>query len=507
MGPEPEDWGSLLSDYVRGKIILGEDQIDDLFQTIRIHLNNLGITNKNLIDQVLGCLKRKAKAYTRFIKGELIDVVDESDSDKVISQTEAGLAHLFRLRHRTSNAFVFSPKGDLVLQRRVHNKRFPLYLTIFGGHVISGDSYKKAIKKEIQEELKLDGPLTGDFLKYKGDEIVFKDNYDISTDDNLEFRALYIYVLAQKEWEQVQEFQKELDSCKQKKSPEDFASWIEAEQKKHSGFGDVWGIEVFRLEDINHAFQGLIWVPEINRVVQVHYLIIQSKYAGNATEDIAYFTPDLLDRFVWKPEVMRILYDVYKKWSGACVNIQVDWSSNIVEIDIECLTKQQLLDLKVSILERLELFASAEKNRLSYLLVNKANVATDRRLKDNNNTGRRIIARELKGLSVATPSTLWLPPTKNAPSWVIPTGEGGFEMSTCNELTAQDRHFHKMAIEIYSVLEGRMIIMVNDRRLSLEVGDEVVIFPRTIHEVLQEGEFITRVLAINARSDDKTIVS
>lgn len=306
-----EEWIELLPQYVRGDITIEEHRVESLFQSIREHLKALNIENDNKIEQILNELRHKNKAYTRLIKGEPTDIIDENDN--IIGKTEAGLAHLFRLRHRTSNAFVFSPDGQLVLQRRVHNKRFPLCLTIYGGHVIPPKSYKETIQEEIREELKLSNPLSGKFLTYNGNELVYREPYDISTDNNLEIRALYLYELTAQEWNEVQTFREKLVQHKSKKLPKDFASWIEKEQKAKSGYGEVWGVELFTLENIKQASEGVTWVSEIDSVAQVHFLKLQSNYAGIVSEDVAYFTPDLLDRFVRNKEVIRILDEVHQE--------------------------------------------------------------------------------------------------------------------------------------------------------------------------------------------------
>lgn len=308
------EWIPILLKYVRKEIKLGEHEVEDLFGKIRNNIKELKIENEKRIDGVINGLKSGNEEYTKFIRGEPIDVVDESDNVK--GKTEAGLAHLFRLRHRTSNAFVFSPDGKFVLQRRVHNKRFSLYLTIYGGHVIPPKDYKDAILEEIQEELKLSNPPKGEFIKYDKKEIMYKDYYDIPTDNNLEFRTLYLYELTEKEWKEVKAFRDTLLRNKAKKSPEDFASWIEKQQKDKSGYGEVWGVELFTLEDIKKASQGVKWIQETNCVANVYYLKIKSEYAGRTTNDIAYFTPDLLDRFLKSREVMKTLDKVIRKRYG-----------------------------------------------------------------------------------------------------------------------------------------------------------------------------------------------
>jgi len=222
----------------------------------------------------------------------------------------AGLAHLFRLRHRTSNAFVFSPEGKLVLQRRVHNKRFPLYLTTFGGHTKATQTYKEAAEEEIYEELYLSKPPQGEFVEYKGRERVHEDYYDIPSDNNLEIRALYFYQLTPDEWKQVDRMRRRLLAEASKRSLHEYSVWIEEQQRNRSGYGEVWSIEVAPLDALMNAKQGAVWIPEMDRVADIYYYTIECVYGGNPAQDIAYFTPDLLDRFIRAPTVREALQDV-----------------------------------------------------------------------------------------------------------------------------------------------------------------------------------------------------
>jgi hypothetical protein len=97
--------------------------------------------------------------------------------------------------------------------------------------------------------------------------------------------------------------------------------------------------------------------------------------------------------------------------------------------------------------------------------------------------------------------------------YVFPTAEGGIEIATFTEYSGQDRHKHNEGIEIYTVLKGKMEIFVNDEGpCVLNALDEVVIFPGTIHEVIQkkphrtstefeEFDLLVRVHSINCYSE------
>jgi mannose-6-phosphate isomerase-like protein (cupin superfamily) len=70
---------------------------------------------------------------------------------------------------------------------------------------------------------------------------------------------------------------------------------------------------------------------------------------------------------------------------------------------------------------------------------------------------------------------------------VLPTGPGGLEIASLTEFSAQDRHKHERAMEIYTVLEGRMEMYINDAGpYTFAAGDEVVILAGTVHEIVQK---------------------
>jgi mannose-6-phosphate isomerase-like protein (cupin superfamily) len=135
-----------------------------------------------------------------------------------------------------------------------------------------------------------------------------------------------------------------------------------------------------------------------------------------------------------------------------------------------------------------------------FILISRASVERDNKLGLPGNNGRRVCATavvpEFGESEIETPQ--WTPPA------ILPTGEGGFEIGTFTEFAAQDRHKHESAIEIYTVLAGRMEMYIDDAGpYALTAGDEVVILSGTIHEVVRQQrgqghafELLVRVHAI-----------
>lgn len=84
---------------------------------------------------------------------ELFDVVD--DRDEVTGTATRGDVHAKRLFHRAVHVFVFSDRGDLLLQKRSALKDIcpGLWDSSVSGHLDSGESYDAAAVRELSEEM------------------------------------------------------------------------------------------------------------------------------------------------------------------------------------------------------------------------------------------------------------------------------------------------------------------------------------------------------------------
>ena len=121
--------------------------------------------------------------------------------------------------------------------------------------------------------------------------------------------------------------------------------------------------------------------------------------------------------------------------------------------------------------------------RKEYVLLDSEITDSENKLGKQSNNGRKILATEVKEQfgeqQIAHP--VWKVP------YVFPTGHGGIEVATFTEYASQDRHKHLKGTEIYTVLKGTLEIYINDEGpYILNELDEVVIFPGTIHEVVQQ---------------------
>ena len=90
----------------------------------------------------------------------------------------------------------------------------------------------------------------------------------------------------------------------------------------------------------------------------------------------------------------------------------------------------------------------------------------------------------------------WVPVdrTLKCPVHVMPATE----MGVFNDQAVQDRHYHKKATEIYSLVEGQMIIEIDGTDHLLYGGDMVIVRPHAVHLIKSKGHrFLCRVIAID----------
>lgn len=119
---------------------------------------------------------------------EWLDLVDENDT--VIGKKLRSEVHAEKLKnYRAINVFIRNSKGELWIPRRTaHKQLYPLGLDFScAGHVESGDSYEKTLKKEVMEELNIDtDSVQVRFLGKttpKDGTSCFQMNYEIESDE------------------------------------------------------------------------------------------------------------------------------------------------------------------------------------------------------------------------------------------------------------------------------------------------------------------------------------
>lgn len=103
---------------------------------------------------------------------EMLDIVD--DDDRVIGRApRSRVLDEYRI-HRAVMFFVFDQDGNVFVNQRSESKTtYPGYWSIaFGGHVLAGETYDHAVRREALEETGLEDPaqLIGSFQKRTPDE-------------------------------------------------------------------------------------------------------------------------------------------------------------------------------------------------------------------------------------------------------------------------------------------------------------------------------------------------
>jgi hydroxymethylpyrimidine pyrophosphatase-like HAD family hydrolase/isopentenyldiphosphate isomerase len=248
--------------------------------------------NQQSIDHIIDKIGGDKKAERIPYKGEEVDIIKVVDGQEVgIGPIDMGVAHSnSRLMHRTSNAFIVTPDGKILIQRRVHNKAYALNLSIFGGHVSAGHGYMDTMKKEIKEELGLpdNWELQGKF------EIVGKEgSFESPEWDKLnqERRSLYFYRATAEELGMVRRNAQQLIEEKKIRSKKEFEEWIENQQKEKTGMGEAWAIYEFPLEDINKIASG-------------EKVVLRDQFKDGVFEEPAVLTGDLLKPLTEDSNVM-----------------------------------------------------------------------------------------------------------------------------------------------------------------------------------------------------------
>jgi isopentenyldiphosphate isomerase len=124
---------------------------------------------------------------------EILNVIDEQGN--IIGEATREEIHKRGLLHREIHVWIYTPKKEIIFQKRSPNKdTFPNLLDAsVGGHVDLGDSFEAAAVRELEEE-------TG--IKVKKEDLkLYKmkrsDRKDpVTQSHNNALRALYIYKFA-----------------------------------------------------------------------------------------------------------------------------------------------------------------------------------------------------------------------------------------------------------------------------------------------------------------------
>lgn len=109
----------------------------------------------------------KGATGTKTMADELLDVVN--DMDKVKSQSMRSVVHEQGLLHRGVHVLLFTPEGDLLIQKRSADRSqyASLWDCSVSEHVKASESYEQAAERGLQEELNIRGISLRPLVKFK----------------------------------------------------------------------------------------------------------------------------------------------------------------------------------------------------------------------------------------------------------------------------------------------------------------------------------------------------
>lgn len=269
-----------------------EGYIEDIYNLGQIFKRE-DLQSKEKISEMLNAIIEKGWKPS----SEEVDIINIIDGkEEVVGKLDAKLAHFFSFRHRTVNAFIVLPSGRIVLQRRAHHKRSePLAMSIYGGHVKTGQTYEQAMREELREELELpEGQELGEKLVLVGEEGAFR--WD--AEGNTEVRSLYVYFATEKEVPVILKNGELLEKQKKNMSKPEFEAWLLEENRKNPGHFENWGV----------------YLEDISRLKGMKQIKVKDTFIGNTVEEQEVgFTSDLLapivedDKLV--EEIERVIND------------------------------------------------------------------------------------------------------------------------------------------------------------------------------------------------------
>ncbi|MBI4982856.1 MAG: NUDIX domain-containing protein [Candidatus Omnitrophica bacterium] len=294
-----------------------EEELVSILNVLKNHLLTLGVGIKDdAIDEAIAGIRKDVEnirvdgkyksKYLRKLRGEMTPIVNEVD--EIIGVTEVGLAHIFGLKHRVPSAFVMTPGGRMLIQRRAPGRLYELYLSIFGGHIKYPQTYEEGMREELREELKLGEIPLGQLIK------IGKESYDLVGDTNREWRELYVYMLTDTEYEEVLKEVRILERLKLEKTREEFGAWLAAQAKNKTGYGEVWGYYEIGLGDLINSATGKFIITELKDCeLELHYMFLIDEFTNGLKfcEKVP-FTPDLLERIIRNDDILSKLGEFNK---------------------------------------------------------------------------------------------------------------------------------------------------------------------------------------------------
>ena len=145
------------------------------------------------------------------------------------------------------------------------------------------------------------------------------------------------------------------------------------------------------------------------------------------------------------------------------------------------------------------------QKKIPALVITKEAVQNDQALRPGARGARKLLVTTLLAQKEQQASDIkWSPPVGDAKCSVQSMQDT--ELAVFNHLAKQDRHFHKFGTKIYVVIEGKMVIEVDDQDYQLSAGDLIVVNPGAVHAVKPQTEFLCQVVTVNCRGQKDKFV-
>jgi ADP-ribose pyrophosphatase YjhB (NUDIX family) len=292
-------------EFEEGKIV--SPALNIIENQVRNIEEGRGVLNKGEIDEKVGKIITALKSKRVVTKGEDLDVLkDSSNNEVVVGQIDREVAENFEYIHQTANAIVMTPDLEsVVLIRRPHNqKQYPYYLTIPGGHLFSGQTYKEGIVDELEEELELTS-LTGELVEV--DTYAYGMDSDTEIDKTKERRKLYVYRLTEEEHNKILKRNEELEEIAKGEGGENKLK-AELEARQFEGIGEVWSYHKLSLTQIEEAVEGKDDGSPYGKTRFAETMDIVTRQQTRIP-----FTPDLLNHLVGYSKLWDKVKDTIKR--------------------------------------------------------------------------------------------------------------------------------------------------------------------------------------------------
>jgi mannose-6-phosphate isomerase-like protein (cupin superfamily) len=143
------------------------------------------------------------------------------------------------------------------------------------------------------------------------------------------------------------------------------------------------------------------------------------------------------------------------------------------------------------------------------LLLTQQSIRSDPALQPGQCGYRKVVVTELYPGESEAMTVPWLPPL-SATGLCTVMRTDNIEAAFFTQAARQDRHYHRLGTEIYTVLEGQMLIAIAAQTYRLLAGDTIIVNPGSVHEIHPEAtiSFLCQVINLNCGGHaDKFIVT